>query len=201
LALRDSNPLGEDEWTRILDALMPHTNRHYKTFVTCLRMAKERGAKIFVETGTNRGGLHGCPGDGCSTMVFGRAVQQLNGILYSVDISKDNMRASRESTQAEGSRISYHVSDSVPFLQHFSQPIDVLYLDSYDFSADKEFESQFHHLKEVVMAYQWLHSRSIVMLDDCGMASMGKCRLVDQFLKSVGWRTVLQDYQHIYVRD
>lgn len=173
----------------------------YATVRKAAELAANRQAKVFVETGTSRGGHRECAGDGCSTLLWGRFVHLVGGILHTIDINPEYIEEARQASAVLADRISYHVQDSVRFLSDFGQKIDLLYLDSYDFDAEHPMPSQMHHLKEILAAYDKLHSRSVVIIDDCGLVHEGKCKLVHSFLEYAGWTMVASAYQRVYVKE
>lgn len=116
--------------------------------------------------------------------------------VESVDISPDNVQAARDAVRDFGCT-QVICDDSVHFLKYYPGQIDFLYLDSFDFGWDDPAPSQEHHLKEIIVAYQKLHDRSIVMVDDCSLPHGGKCALVKLFLSELGWKIVMEDYQII----
>ncbi len=161
----------------------------------CL-IAASRGARTIVETGTTRAVDH-WSGDGQSTVVFGSYCQKFGGRLWTVDISEQAMAASRKASFAFRDFIDYRVEDSIGFLQNFDRPIDLLYLDSYDFPTDGSDHnpSQEHSLKEAQAALPRLHNQSVIVIDDCGLPHGGKGGKVVPFLLGEGWQVVGLGYQ------
>ena len=78
-------------------------------------------------------------------------------------------------------------SDSANFLQNFDQPIDFLYLDSWDYSETDPSPAQHHCLREIKAAYDKLTKNSIVMIDDCNIPGGGKGKLAIEWLLERGW--------------
>lgn len=183
-----------------LEDKIPPNNVRYKTFRYALALMEERGARVLVETGTARGGKCNCEGDGCSTLVFGEWAHQHQAILYSVDIDPQAIARAREDLGDVASAVQLVEGDSGNFLHNFGQPIDFLYLDSYDFDVHNPLPSQCHHLKEIKAAYPWLGKQSIVMIDDCDLPHGGKGRLVLHYLRQRGWKVVADGYQVVLVR-
>jgi hypothetical protein len=173
-----------------------------KRFITLnyvLRLMHERDVKTIVETGTARNGECNCQGDGCSTPIWGTWAQEHDAYVYSVDIDPDAIQCSATACSAYQNCISFIVSDSVEFLASFKEPIDFLYLDSYDFDYSNPGPSQEHHLKEIVAAYPRLHKKSIIMIDDCDLPFGGKGKLAIQYLLDKGWKVALSAYQVVLV--
>lgn len=170
------------------------------TFKKVLDLLNERVAKVLVETGTSRRGLHATKGDGAATFVFGKWAKENGAHMFSVDINSDSV----QKCEAELSKsnldqfVSVTVQDSLIYLKEFQQKIDFLYLDSYDYSrTDVEIQqrSQEHHLKEFQIVEEKLHTNTIVLIDDCGLPGGGKGKLVIAYMKSKGWTIVMNEYQ------
>jgi hypothetical protein len=175
------------------------TDRRYPSFLLALQLLKSRHAKVVVETGTARNGDQNFWGDGGSTIIFGDWAAHNQAIFYSVDITPGAIENAKKATQAYAKHIQFFCCDSIEFLHHFSQPIDFLYLDSYDFNLQDPLPSQHHHLNEIMAAYPWLHKNSVVMIDDCDLPHGGKGKLVIEYLTARGWKIVYKGYQVILV--
>jgi predicted O-methyltransferase YrrM len=176
-------------------------DKRYPTFLHSLRLLTERKARVLVETGTARKGSEGFSSDGGSTFLFAHWAMDHDGKLYSIDNDPRAIEKARSSVQALDPYIEFICSDSLLFLQNSLEPIDFLYLDSYDFDVQDPFPSQMHHLKEIKAAYSKLHEKSIVMIDDCDLYLGGKGLLVIDFLLENGWRIELFAYQAILVKE
>jgi hypothetical protein len=175
------------------------------TFRDVLTMLSQRGARVLVETGTAREGLAGSKSQGASTIVFGLWAKRHGAVLHSVDISSGSIVAAESEVQRRGLSgvVRFHRQDSVEFLERFGEPVDLLYLDSYDYSKDDESvqrASQQHHLRELLAIETRLHERSMVLIDDCAMPNGGKGRLVIDHLVGRGWRVLRDEYQVLLVR-
>lgn len=186
----------------IFQGIFDGNNRRYPTFRRVIELAVRRGAKTVIETGTSRGGLFNCDGDGCSTAILGRMTRLLGqgARMHTVDISAGNIESARRATTDLASHIDYHVSDSVAFLSGFQGRIDILYLDSYDYDGIEYGPSQQHHLKELQAAWSKLHENSVVFLDDCALSWEGKCKMASRYLIDNGWVLELEGYQRVYIR-
>lgn len=175
------------------------TDKRYASFSLILELLEHRKAKTLIETGTAR--LGDCFwGDGGSTIIFGDWASQNQAILSSVDINPNAINTAQNFTQAYSQNICFFCQDSIDFLANFEEPIDFLYLDSYDFDFNNPHPSQNHHLLEIQAAYPRLHRNSIVMVDDCDLPHGGKGALIIQFLMEKGWIIVFKGYQVILVR-
>ncbi len=170
------------------------------TFRKTLDLLSERKAKILVETGTARIGLRGAKGNGASTIVFATWARENNAVLHSVDISKESINGAKEEVVRQGlvGGVKWHAEDSVKFLVKFREPVDFLYLDSYDYDKkDTSIQkaSQEHHLEEFKAIESRLHENSLVLIDDCRLPNGGKGKLAIEFMLGRGWEMLMSDYQ------
>src|SRR5579872_2715035 len=115
---------------------IPIENQRYSTFEMALNLIKERQLKTMVETGTARCGKTNCLGDGCSTLIFSHCASKIGAMLYSVDIDPHAVDLARTATAPYADHLVFVCGDSCSFLAEFNQPIDFLYLDSYDYELD-----------------------------------------------------------------
>jgi|SRR5208282_4733893 len=167
----------------------------YQTFYQALMLAVARNVKNIVETGTSREPGNWA-GDGQSTVVFGAFAQRYGCRLWTCDIEPSYIEAARRSTAQYAAHIEYVVSDSVRFLQDFKQPIDFLYLDSFDFNPQGDPNpAQDHAVREGQAALHALHTQSIVLIDDCNTTHGGKGGKVIPFFLGEGWQVVGLNYQ------
>lgn len=185
----------------ILKQFYDEKNYRYPTFLHAFQLMEHFDHHTIVETGTMRGGRDSCRGDGCSTLLFSMwASLRHNCTVDSVDILEGAVEKASNAIQDGGyGQTTIHKQDSVEFLHAFPKLIDFLYLDSFDYSMDKLAECQQHHLREIIAAYDKLHEKSVVMLDDCDLPMGGKCKLVELFLRQLGWKVIQREYQMILV--
>ncbi|MCE9583957.1 MAG: class I SAM-dependent methyltransferase [Planctomycetes bacterium] len=113
-----------------------------------------------VETGT------AC--DNGSTWLFHLLTRSTGGVVHTIDINEDLCGFVSEvaSKVGAGEEIVVHCGDSPSVLRTFRDPIDVLYLDSYDVDWTNPSGSMEHHLQELKAAWPLLARRSIVAFDD-----------------------------------
>ncbi len=83
--------------------------------------------------------------------------------VWTVDISSEHIETCKRVT-ANHDKVNYIVSDSIQYLKDFTEKIDVLYLDSYDF--DETVECYNHQLGEIKAALDKLSPNAIVISDD-----------------------------------
>jgi predicted O-methyltransferase YrrM len=176
------------------------------TFAKTLKLLDENKAKIMVETGTSRKVIRGSKKDGAATIVFGKWAKENEAVLHSVDISEDSVTGSQQEVNKQdlADVVTVHLNDSLKFLKEFDQPVDFLYLDSYDYSKkDKEIQikSQEHHLKEFQIIENQLHDKSIVLIDDCKLPGGGKGKMVVDYMLDKGWKILINRYQILLVKN
>jgi len=170
-----------------------------------MRLLEQRGAKTLVETGVARQGLKRTKGDGASTVVFALWSKAHGANLFSVDIDPDAIATARRTLEEMDLSSAVHLkaSDSVAFLAAFEQPVDFLYLDSYDYHrTDTSIQqaSQKHHLDEFRAIEKQLHDASVVLIDDCNLPAGGKGKRVIEYMLTKGWYVHLFEYQALLVR-
>jgi hypothetical protein len=184
---------------------IPTDNQRYETFKYVLELLEQRSGKILVETGTARYGDRHFDSDGGSTIIFAQWSRDHSADFFSIDLNDMHLDTAKKAViryvPDYQDHIHYVYSDSIVFLREFNQPIDLLYLDSYDYELDNPAQSQEHHLKEIQASYPFLTKKSIVMIDDCALAGGGKGKLVIEFLVKHGWKIVKAQYQTILCQD
>lgn len=174
------------------------------TFKKTLELLDKTQAKIIVETGTSREGLRGAKSNGGATIVFGKWAKLNNAVLHSVDISEKSINVAQKEVdnQELSEAVTIHLSDSIEFLTNFNKPVDFLYLDSYDYSSDPEVQvkSQIHHLNEFKAIEEFLHEKSIVLIDDCDLPNGGKGKIVVEYMCQKDWKVLMNEYQILLIR-
>jgi len=174
------------------------------TFRQTMDLMQRTQAKIIVETGTSREGLKGAKSNGAATLVFGKWAKENGAFVHSVDISEASVaRAQEEVTRQHlDDFVQLHLSDSLVFLENFDSAVDLLYLDSYDYSNDLEVQrkSQEYHLAEFKNIEGKLHDKSIVLIDDCDLPNGRKGKLAIDYMQKNGWKIVTEAYQVLLVR-
>lgn len=194
---------------RPLYPLMPYKyifRRRRITFAKTLRLLAQRNVKMIVETGTSRKELKGTASDGAATIVFGKWAKENGAKIHSVDISEASVKGAREQVGSIGlsDTVTVHLKDSVAFLKSFQEPIDFLYLDSYDYSkTDIEIQqkSQQHHLEEFKAAESKLHDLSVVLIGDCRLPNGGKGKLAIDYMLKKEWKILMEKYQVLLVKN
>jgi spermidine synthase len=121
--------------------------------------------------------------------------------MYSVDVSHPHCDFAQAWTQVFGDTVRIVRQDSVEFLNRFSGPIDVLYLDLLDTTESGHAE---HALRELQAALPKLHDKSLVVLDDTPWqqgAWIGKGALAVPQLLNQGWNILYAGYQVVLHRE
>lgn len=143
-----------------------------------------------VETGCLR--LAGnWAGDGQSTAVWDWLISSLGGYGHSYDISPESVAAARSAVRL----MQIHQQDSVEALRTFpnASTIDLLYLDSFDWSADSTASAE-HHLQELLAIYARLRPGCLIAIDDCFSDLEGKHAFAKDWLAGIGVQPVTKGY-------
>ena len=188
---------------KTLEPLLPkdyNFGKRQKTFRRAIELLDERGATCLIETGVARYGLRNSKSDGASTAVFGLWAKANNASLYSVDISPESIAGARKAVMELDllNEVKLVTGDSVQFLENFSDPVDFLYLDSYDYDKHDEsvqMASQEHHLKEFKAIEEQLGPDTVVLIDDCDLPGGGKGKTVIEYMTRKGWQVDTNAYQ------
>ena len=157
---------------------------------------------MIVEIGMQR--ANSPDGDGNSTTVFGVFVSKYGGTLHSVDINQsciDLCTAEFTKVNAMTDNIHLHRGDGIEFLQSFNEPIDLLYLDAWDYSGDESElrRSEVNHLKAMLEAERTLADGAFVLIDDIhnNETFVGKGAMVIPYLLKKNYMMRLNAYQMI----
>ena len=86
--------------------------------------------------------------------------------MYSCDISEKNINNAKIFTKKYSKYITFCLGNSIFFLKKFDQPIDLLYLDSYD--GHDPVAASTHQLEEAETSLKNIHNNSLILLDDKG---------------------------------
>ncbi len=167
-------------------------NIRFNSFEETLKLSFKRGAKTIVETGTARGKTKFFFikkynwKDGMSTPMFAEYAKFIKGKLHTCDISAKNIENARKFTSSFSDYITFYIQDSLIFLREFSEPIDLLYLDSLD--GHDPIAASNHQFKEAQIAIKKLHDKSLILLDDKG----SKTNLSIKFFKENNFRIIYE---------
>ena len=192
----------KSQWKTLEPLLTKEYNfgKRQKTFKRAIGLLDERNARCLIETGVARYGLRNSKSDGASTAVFGLWAKANQCSLYSVDISPESIAGARVAVDELNlsDQVKLVTGDSVQFLENFSEPVDFLYLDSYDYDKRDEsvqIASQTHHLNEFRAIEEQLGPDSVVLLDDCDLPGGGKGKAVIEYMIRKGWQIDTSAYQ------
>jgi len=171
----------------------------YPTMRMALNILHQKESEpTIVETGCMRGFQDW--GAGMSTYLFAEFVSKFGGYFHSVDIDQFNIDIAEYACQ--GLPLHSHVGDSVEYLRMHQDPIDLLYLDSFDMgnTAQRAKEASAHQLKEIEIAYPKLRATALILLDDTNFIGMGKAGLSRAFLKEKGCIELYNYQQSLWLK-
>lgn len=171
-------------------------NFRFSSFKFALLEAEKRNLRTIVETGVARGKQKFLFfskinwKDGMSTLIFSDYAKYIKGTLISCDINGKNVENAKKFTKRNEKFIKFVVDDSINFLSKLSKEIDFLYLDS----LDGQFKgASKHQLEEIKVAKQYLHKRSLVLLDDKG----DKTNLSINFMLKNGFKIINETREQV----
>jgi hypothetical protein len=150
---------------------------------------------LIVETGCNRS-TDNWAGDGMSTIIFDKFVNDYSGEVHSVDIDEHHVNIA---ASLVSSKTTIHCSDSVAWLWKFNQfdrKIDLLYLDSFDYDGING-QSMQHHMYELTAILPSLKNGCLIAVDD-HFGDHGKGELVKRFMTHIGIPLFHDGYQLIW---
>jgi hypothetical protein len=130
--------------------------------------------------------------DGWSTLNWEYYAKKTNSVVYVVDINQNNLGESKKIVP-ESEFVKYFLDESVNFLKNFDKKIDLLFLDSYDYSGDEENIKKCHNhsLNELFNAWDKLNQKCFVLIDDVFNDSWdGKGKLSIPYLLENGFELV-----------
>jgi len=143
-----------------------------------------------LETGTLRQSGNWA-GDGQSTKIWDWVVRHTHGRAVSVDSSKEACAMARK----ECSRVWVMCEDSVSYLRNMGGiKLDLLYLDSYDYSPGQELNACMHQVAELSSIWERLPSGCLIASDDSHSPDAGKPVLTRRLLHMLGVEPLLDSY-------
>lgn len=149
-------------------------------FIVKELLQKEKQISI-IETGTLRT-VNDWLGYGHSTLIWDWILSKKDGHCVSVDIDYEAIKFARERCK----RIDFIHCDSIGFLRNCeAHDLDLLFLDSYDWSKELHLNSCLHHLTELGAIWERLPSGCLIAVDDAHSESEGKHVLVHQFFEKM----------------
>lgn len=174
--------------------ILNKTGKRAEAFAMMINHVAQKKHPIIVETGCAR--LEdNYQGDGMSTLIFDKFVNKFGGEFYSVDINPENVAFASKHI---GPRSVVTCSDSVKYLSQFNKPIDLLYLDSFDFDPNNPHPSSLHHIFELTAIMPYLRTGTMVAVDD-NFDTIGKGDYVKQYFDLLGNNRIYTGYQWIWM--
>lgn len=178
-----------------LQEALGRTGKRRATFERACSLARERGAKLIVETGTLRSW-----DAGGSTVVWARLAEDLDAAFYTIDVDKTSLYCAAGALGPDlVKRTSFLNDNSVQVLRNLAEGprrIDLLYLDSLDVRYD--LKHQEHQLQEIQAAAPGLSEKAVVILDDD--FDGGKADRSRPWLEANGWSCIAREYQSVFIR-
>lgn len=135
--------------------------------IEAIKLFRYLGGKVVVEIGSIRDEKAGLS-DGHSTLFFAEHASK----VFSVDVDRQATELTRRLTERFGT-VEAITQDGISFLEDFSQPIDLLYLDGLDATLPG---SQEFHLLAYRAARKNLHDRSVIVIDDADPSVLHRMR-------------------------
>lgn len=154
--------------------------------------------RILIETGCYRG----IPQDGQSTLLLGLLAQHMNTWLVSIDIEANHLAKAQALVKDMPAQcFEFKHGDSVVELSALQRNPVLVYLDSFDHDPNNPGPCQRHQLAEVGAIYGKLLRPCAVLLDDNEFKSGGKTLLAKTFLQERGWKTAMEGYQILLIKE
>jgi len=181
-----------------LEQILARTSSREPGFRLMVDHLKTIDNPLIIETGCARGNTP--EGDGWSTMVWDLYISENSGTAYSVDITPAHVDFAKSYVK----KLDVVLGDSVKFLYDLGKTdvtVDVLYLDSYDFTPGEEHNSSLHHILELAGILHRLKPGSLVAVDDCFFKDGhrdGKGVYVHKFMENLGKELIHDGYQMIW---
>lgn len=149
-------------------------------FIAKELLEKNRPINI-IETGTLRA-ENDWLGYGHSALLWDWIISKTGGNFYSVDIDHEAIRFAR----ARCKNINLIHCDSVGYLRTVdAEKVDILYLDSYNWSKEDHISSCLHHMTELGAIWDRLPSGCLIAIDDRHTDHLGKHVLVELFFVEI----------------
>lgn len=170
-----------------------------KTFRAAVEFVlRQETNRILIETGCYRG----IPQDGQSTLLLGLLAEHTNTLLVSIDIEAGHLAKAQALVKDIPPRyFNFKHGDSVAELSVITQQPVLVYLDSFDHDPANPGPCQRHQLAEMGAIYGKMTAPCAVLLDDNDFKSGGKTLLTKTFLQERGWKTAMEAYQVLLVKE
>ncbi len=180
--------------------LIKKTGHRKESFSIMIEKLKKINNPLIIETGCART-ADNFGGDGMSTVIFDKYIEENNGECISIDINESNIEFAKQNTK----NVKLICSDSVSYLFHLNKElrksnknIDLLYLDSFDFQHNNPHPSSFHHIMELLCIWPSCSTGTMICVDDNFPDGSGKGKYVMQFMNNIGIKPIFYGYQIIW---
>jgi hypothetical protein len=198
--------------TMSLEEMISKTNLRMASFQVMVDHLKTIKNPLIIETGCIRPGdqpwsslENSFKDDGMSTCIFDQYINEYDGEFHSVDLTPAHVEYA-QSMISDKSQV--HCDDSVGFLwaankslTEDNQYVDLLYLDSFDWTVGNEAASMAHHIKEFAAISSRLRPGSMIAIDDNfysnGVRS-GKGVYLIEFMESIGIPMIHEGVQCVW---
>ncbi|NDA63551.1 MAG: class I SAM-dependent methyltransferase [Chitinophagia bacterium] len=182
-----------------LEYLLDNNGKRKASFELMLQKISAKSRPLIIETGCVRR-LENF-GDGMSTVIFDKYIDQNDGECYSIDINPNNIELAKSITK----KVNLICSDSISYLfeknkelRQQNRYVDLLYLDSFDFDAYNPHPSAMHHIMELLCIWPSCQSGTIIAVDDNFEGGNGKGKYIKQFMTSIGVPPIYDGYQIVW---
>jgi hypothetical protein len=170
-----------------------------KGFKKAEELFRQNGGKLIVETG-----CYHEDSQGASTYYLAKLAKECGGLLRSVDLNLKHVQFS-EGVLLEAGLSDFaciQCGDSLDWLATIARPIDLLYLDAFDYDVENPPMLGIYSAAELGAALGKMAEHSVILLDDWnwGREEWRKPILTHQLLKHRGWKLELENYQLLYAR-
>ena len=148
-------------------------------------------------------------GDGQSSLLFDKYIDEYGGNFITVDISEESVNYCRSKLTTARSMVVQ--KDSITFLKELNlkllnegKKIDFLYLDSFDAPREQPeivYQSALHHLYELTTILPSLKEGALIGVDDCWFENnqvSGKGRFVADYMNKVLKNPCHAGYQFLW---
>jgi len=167
----------------------------FEPLLKCVKILKGIKNPVVVEIGAIRSDEERYrDGDGWATLAVAWAIDGKGGQLHTVDIDPKAIESSKRVLGTYAAGVQFHRADGVEFLRTFDRPIDLLYLDAWDFDGPGNAESEEKHL-QCVQGVR--HLPRYILIDDVlsTLDYSGKGRLAIPWLLSGSYQMAYCDHR------
>lgn len=186
--------------------MLDKTCQRQPSFELMIDHLKNIDNPLIIETGCARDAKNGFDGDGYSTLIFDRYINDYNGELRTVDNNPGSVQWGKSQVS---NKTQFTCTDSVRYLRQLNTEltqsgryVDLLYLDSYDLDHGNPHPSSLHHIKELTVIFSRLRSGTMVAVDDnFGNKNnrMGKGQYVEDFMSNIDVPLFYDGYQLLWI--